>query len=231
MNRYVWRQLRSLTTSFLYSPRRSSNAIKEPQTGNWLSTWTRSEQGRYCWMRRLDIGRESLHSTQVRRSGESLVYSLHFTQVRRCGDHGYKIEVVTIIQLNNSLKQSLVIVYPWQLLLYPSCILMTSQSLTIIRQGASLVSAVLSGLLVLSLYHNCDSTTIRLPRKIDVFIFCLRRIRSRRAIRRSRIAIVIAALERVMLSCLLQHLSRRKQQESLADAKVSARQQCVYEGH
>jgi len=33
----------------------------------------------------------------------------------------------------------------------------------------------------LSLYHNCDSTTIRLRRKIDMFIFCLRRVGSRRA--------------------------------------------------
>ena len=56
--------------------------------------------------------------------------------------------------------------------------------------------------LVFSLYHNCDATTTRLRRKIDMFIFCLRRIGSRRAryvvvgslSYRSRIAIVITGL-------------------------------------
>jgi len=57
------------------------------------------------------------------------------------------------------------------------------------------------GHLCLSLYHNCDSTTIRLRRKTDMFVFCLLRIGSRRVRYvvvgskscRSRIAIVITA--------------------------------------
>jgi len=46
--------------------------------------------------------------------------------------------------------------------------------------------------LSLWLYHNCDSTTIRLRRKIDMFIFLLAwNWEQARAIRRSRIIVVL----------------------------------------
>jgi len=56
--------------------------------------------------------------------------------------------------------------------------------------GLHSLECFLESICVLSLYHNCDSTTIRLRRKIDMFIFFARvEWKQARAIRRSRIVL------------------------------------------
>ena len=72
----------------------------------------------------------------------------------------------------------------------------TQGVLSVIHQSNLVDSRGLNGPTVithLSLYHNCDSSTIRLRRKIDMFFFARvesRRMEQARAILRSRIVVV-----------------------------------------
>jgi len=62
---------------------------------------------------------------------------------------------------------------------------------------------------LLSLYHNCDSATIRLRRKFDIFISCSRRIASNGR-RRARYVVVVSYSYRSQIAIIITALSSRQ---------------------